>query len=102
MTPERRAEVEAMLKDNPSIGYETTEGYWPRLSDTIATPIIRELLAEIDLMQAAMVYYDPDKTGVVAFVEVLRSERTQHDPTQPEDDEQHEPVQQAVPPPGMR
>jgi hypothetical protein len=94
MTPERRAEIEAML-DAPHAMFFYGDEDWqdPRFMDD-ANPIIRELLAEIDRLNS-------ERTSMIEHHAFRWLDRAQHDPTQPEDDEQHEPVEQAVPPPGM-
>jgi hypothetical protein len=84
MTPERRAEIEAMLADGVA---EWGEGY--------LLSVIDELLAEIDRLNS-------ERTSMIEHHAFRWLDRAQHDSTQPEDDEQHRPVQQAVPPPGMR
>jgi hypothetical protein len=127
MTPERLAEIQAMLdRDNAMFFYGDEDWQDPRFMDD-ANPIIRELLAEIDRLNeyqrklvacvsmvgpwpqvydtlycnncwSVLPNHEPECIGVT-IADLLH--RVQHDPTQPQHDEQHEPVQQAVPPPRM-
>jgi hypothetical protein len=83
MDSQRRAEIEAM-------GVDLHEREWVSWAERV----IDELLAEIDRLNS-------ERTSMIEHHAFRWLDRAQHDPTQPEDDEQHEPVQQAVPPPGM-
>jgi hypothetical protein len=84
MDSQRRAEIEAM-------GVDLHEREWVSWAERV----IDELLAEIDRLNS-------ERTSMIEHHAFRWLDRAQHDPTQPEDDEQHEPVEQAVVPPGIR
>jgi hypothetical protein len=110
MTPERLAEIESLVNspDDSYIWYyedyirELLAGYrelvacvqqvgpWPQVYDTYFCNYCGNDLT---------IGHEAECVGVTIAALLNRAH---HDPTQPEDDEQHEPVEQAVVPPGIR